>query len=234
MISCHDLTELLPLWVGGDLDEAEARSVDRHLESCPACHEMARLWQRDYAALTKRAASIQPPPLPSARIRAALTAAPATMSRPTGSRRVSALYSLAAAAVLALLIWWGPAVIPPDSPVAVPWQEIQGVFDGCLDEPVPIEQWQASDSAGVVVVLRHGANGGGYILADCLEGPDISAWRRYPWLQQRLRRLEQGDGRLMIAACRLTDADRGQRRQLRRSALAQLRPDLSGGPTVSN
>jgi hypothetical protein len=113
----------------------------------------------------------------------------------------------------------------------VEWGDVQDAFAGCLDEPVPIDQWQAPRGAGVVAVLRKAESGDGFVLADCLEGADISAWKRYPWLRQRVRAMRKNDGELLVAVCRQDVGDRSRRLALKEDALHRLRPDLTANVT---
>ena len=60
-MNCAELEELICDYVDGTLTAARKAEVERHLEACPACAEMAR----DSAAAVafmERAADVEPPP----------------------------------------------------------------------------------------------------------------------------------------------------------------------------
>ena len=60
-MNCAELEELICDYVDGTLTAARKADVERHLEACPACAEMAR----DAAAAVafmERAADVEPPP----------------------------------------------------------------------------------------------------------------------------------------------------------------------------
>ena len=66
-MTCGELEILLCDYLDGVLDEAARRGVESHLETCPACAEMARD-ARQAMALIERASEVEPPPQLAARI----------------------------------------------------------------------------------------------------------------------------------------------------------------------
>ncbi len=66
-MTCGELEILLCDYLDGTLGQAERRRVEEHLESCPACAEMARD-AREAMALMERASDAEPPAHLAARI----------------------------------------------------------------------------------------------------------------------------------------------------------------------
>jgi len=224
MTTCETIRELLPLWAGDDLTDAEQRTVTAHLEACPACAAEAEPWRIDLAIVAAAAGDEAPPALPAGLVDRAVAQALAPRPR-VPSPRWRVLQPLAAAAVLAAMLWGGPAPRTEPNDRGLAWSDVQEVFRGCLEQPVPLAEWRAPEGAGVVALLTLSDDRSGYVLTDCLEGDDLAAWRRYPWLTQRIHSLESG-GDVLVAVCRDGADDRGRRRRLRRAALTSLRKGL--------
>jgi hypothetical protein len=91
-MNCAELEELICDYVDGTLTAARKAEVERHLEACPACAEVAR----DAAAAVafmERAAEVEPPPELITRI---LFDAPWTRKAPKGVGPLSKLSKLIA------------------------------------------------------------------------------------------------------------------------------------------
>ena len=113
----HAMTELLPAYVAGTLDGAEARDVESHLATCAACRDEADEWRvvRSGAYAAAAAAPVAPRGALDrvfARIDAASRPpgwrerlAPRALRRPLVRR---SLAGMATAAVLALLVGFTP------------------------------------------------------------------------------------------------------------------------------
>ena len=98
MNPCEHWEELLSARLDGPLTQEEARQLEDHLAACPRCRQYARDLEETQKALQAWAA--EPPPAVAAAILDAVRKEPRPAKRP---RR--AWMSLAAAAVLALVIW---------------------------------------------------------------------------------------------------------------------------------
>ena len=98
MNPCEHWEELLSARLDGPLTQEEARQLEDHLAACPRCRQYARELEETQKALQAWAA--EPPPAVAAAILDAVRKEPRPAKRP---RR--AWMSLAAAAVLALVIW---------------------------------------------------------------------------------------------------------------------------------
>lgn len=220
MTTCKHIRELLPLWAGNDLTDAVSQTVADHLGGCADCAAEAEAWRLDLTRTVAAAAAEAPPPLPVGLVEATVAVlSPSATSR----HRLTTLQPLAAAAVLLVLLWWHPLEHLPSPAQGVAWHEVQDAFHGCLEDPIPITQWDAPTGAGVVALFKRDRTGDRYELTDCLEGDNLAAWRRYPWLQQRLRTLADDGDDIVVAVCRDQQDDRVGRRRLRRDALAELR-----------
>jgi Putative zinc-finger len=66
-MTCGELEILLSDYLDGVLNAADVRSVESHLETCPACAELARD-AKEAIGFMERAAEIEPPPQLTARI----------------------------------------------------------------------------------------------------------------------------------------------------------------------
>ena len=98
MNPCEHWEELLSARLDGPLTQEEARQLEDHLAACPRCRQYARELEETQSALRDWGA--EPPPAVTEAILDAVRKEPRPAKRP---RR--ACMSLAAAAVLALVIW---------------------------------------------------------------------------------------------------------------------------------
>ncbi len=98
MNPCEHWEELLSARLDGPLTQEEARQLEDHLAACPRCRQYARELEETQKALQAWAA--EPPPAVAKAILDGVRKEPRPARRP---RR--AWLSLAAAAVLALVIW---------------------------------------------------------------------------------------------------------------------------------
>ena len=98
MNPCEHWEELLSARLDGPLTQEEARQLEDHLAACPRCRQYARELEETQSALRDWGA--EPPPAVTEAILDAVRKEPRPAKRP---RR--AWMSLAAAAVLALVIW---------------------------------------------------------------------------------------------------------------------------------
>lgn len=226
MTDCNQVKELLALWAGDDLSREDDALVERHLRTCDTCRAEAQVWREDLIAMRQRLAADGGPELPDENLDAAATPAMRTMRprpRPRLLRRIIGVAG-PVAAVLALVLWWRfpGSQANRSSNDGVAWSDLQDAFAGCLEPPVPLEQWQAGDGAGVVAILSRKSGGKGYVVTDCLEADDLSQLRSFPWAAQRIKRWQaQTAGPLLVSVCGVEAGGRAERRRLQRAVLAR-------------
>ena len=240
MSRCDEIRELLPLWAGGDLPDAEAAAVGTHLSECAECRTEAEAWRRDLERVVRGVIDGDGPGIETARIDEAvdhaLAAGRGGQPAPTGRRGSwTRVWQVAAplAAMLAVALVWRFVELPgtrdrsgePSAPGLASWSELQEEFGGCLNEPVAPEELRGEAAAGLVVVLSPADGEAGYVVADCIEVRDLARLRRYPWLEQRLdayRLTEDGEREIVLAACPAAGLDRAGRRGLRNRVLERF------------
>lgn len=132
MNPCEHWEELLSARLDGPLTQEEARQLEDHLAACPRCRQYARELEETQKALQAWAA--EPPPAVAAAILDAVRKEPRPAKRP---RR--AWMSLAAAAVLALVIW-GAVQLPGAGETT----ESAAAADSAVMEQGPMEDSGAS------------------------------------------------------------------------------------------
>ncbi|MGM9578179.1 MAG: zf-HC2 domain-containing protein [Evtepia sp.] len=132
MNPCEHWEELLSARLDGPLTQEEARQLEDHLAACPRCRQYARELEETQKALQAWAA--EPPPAVAEAILDAVRKAPRPAKRP---RR--AWMSLAAAAVLALVIW-GAVQLPGAGETT----ESAAAADSAVMEQGPMEDSGAS------------------------------------------------------------------------------------------
>jgi hypothetical protein len=232
---CEQVQELLALWAAGDLKATDTLAVDSHLAACSACEELALAWQQDLEAVKSELSAAGGAVPDEKSLEVAVAAAVAQREARVGRR--AGWPGRVATAVAALLVFMlvghfmatdlavdeRPLIAEPD--VAVTWSDLQDFFDDCLTEPVPVDQWRGEPEGGVLAVLVRTGDRGRYEVAASLEVADMASIRSYPWLAQRLRRLqlEAGlDGQLVITSCGTGRLDRASRRRLEREFRAEF------------
>ena len=123
-MNCAELEQLICDYVDGTLTAAVKAEVERHLEACPACAEMAR----DSAAAVEfmeRAADVEPPPQLITRI---LFDAPWTKKAPAKSRG-----------------WLSRLIAPVVQPRFVMGMAMTILSFSILSRFVPMQQLKAAD-----------------------------------------------------------------------------------------
>lgn len=223
-MNCEQARGKLALWVGGDLPADEQAAIDEHLATCADCRAEAEAWRADRERMIEFVRWNEGPELEPSRLDAMIAAATAAAGTETAAPATRGLWRWAPpiAALLAVFVFWRFAPLPgphPQAPAPVAdagasWEQLQAAFDGCLAAPVVPAAWRAVAGPGLVAVLTR--RNDRYVLADCIETPDLERISRYPWLEQRLERYRrQGDDGLYLAVCAADGMDRGRRRALR-------------------
>lgn len=237
-MNCEAVRERLALWAGGDLPPDELVAVEDHLAGCGACRAEADAWRADRERIIELAKMDAGPELEPSRLEQMIAEAEqaAGGEAAPAPTRVFWRWAGPVAALLAVFLFWRLVPLPApreDSPRAeaqgaANWEQLQAAFDGCLATPIAPSAWRAETGPGLIAVLTR--QDGRYILADCIETPDLERISRYPWLEQRLERYRrQGDGKVYLAVCESNDMDRSRRRALRRQVLERF--GQAGGPS---
>jgi hypothetical protein len=157
--NCHDFEPWIDLFVGGDLEPAEARALSEHLAACPTCKQRVDLAR----CSLERVRSLAPATLAEELPRAGepgfwdeMTEAVLERVSRLPARRSAAGKLLwfgagfVAAASLLLLVWLTGAM--PSSPLAPAWNPADQGLGGVAQTPGrgnlvpvtgPIERWAA-------------------------------------------------------------------------------------------
>lgn len=163
-LSCEVARERLPLFVGGDVDEASAKAVRAHLIACVACRNEASALQRATTSLRGSAAA-QVPGVDDGffaamhasileRVTQAESEVPVGNARGLSVVRVASL-ALAGAALLALGCWWGMGAAGDSvwkrRPTATPaaFEEPKAVPYAGPRAPMRLLGQDASDDSGI-------------------------------------------------------------------------------------
>lgn len=234
-MNCEQVQQLLPLLVSDDLDDNESKAVKSHCQSCSVCQKMADAWIQDMAALTSGLLSESEPQPNDTALNAAVEAAvlrqesrliqPRWWSRRMASAMAAALVFMILGHFIASNLSEDPPSLVVDSKPLVGWNDLQDFFDDCLTPPVPVDQWQAAEEPGVLAILVRRRGDDQYEVAASLEVADMARLQSYPWLAQRLRKLqlEAGqDGELVITSCDTGHLNRAERRRLQRNFKAEF------------
>jgi len=116
-MNCSEWEERMGLLVEGDLPAEDAAQTRKHLERCPACREFAAGMEADLASL--RAAHQEP--IAAAAFAAVRNAVLHGIERKPGPfRRLAWIGTLAAAAIVLVLLARPKPVEPPRVAIAVP------------------------------------------------------------------------------------------------------------------
>jgi anti-sigma factor RsiW len=121
--------EILLDYASGALTAPRRRELEQHLDTCPACRELAAAQKELWRTLDAWEAP-EPSPDFDARLRARLAAGPAPRWRAWFARLPwPAAAGAAAAAVLGLILWRGGPEPRPAAPAApeAPWTEAVNV-----------------------------------------------------------------------------------------------------------
>ncbi len=232
---CEQVQELLALWVGGDLEGNDAQAIEGHLKGCRDCQGLAAAWRRDMDAVNGAlGAGTEPGPDEEA-LEAAVAVALARRTGMFGRRNWQPGRLLAGVAALLVFMLVGHfmatdlvVVEQPLTEVAdtsIAWTDLQDFFDDCLTRPVPVDQWQGEAEGGVLAILVRTEDRDRYEVAASLEVADLARVRSYPWLAQRLHKLQMEAGverELVLTSCGTGRLDRATRRRLEREFRAEF------------
>lgn len=228
---CDEILEMLPLWAGGDLPDEDLETVEEHLSRCGQCRAAGDSWRKDLSRVVALMGEDAGPQLdPDFRTRAIGLAQASSGLR---SRRRFWPIAASLAAVLAVFLLWhgvrpdrsSPVIDSPNNNLAVSWEELQVIFEGCLSVPVALDDWKAKDGAGLIAVLSPDPSGHGFIVADCIESANLARVSNFPWLEQRLnryRKTNSGEREILIAVCLTGERSRAYRRNVQKNTLMCL------------
>jgi len=123
-MNCAELEQLICDYVDGTLTAAVKAEVERHLEACPACAEMARD-SAEAVAFMERASDVEPPPELITRI---LFDAPWAQKAPAKGRG-----------------WWSKLIAPVIQPRFAMGMAMTILSFSILSRFVPMQQLRAAD-----------------------------------------------------------------------------------------
>lgn len=173
-MNCEKAEQLIPLFVEADLDAAEMQQVSHHLETCPACRDLAAEFQASQASLHTAASPVFDEAVFAEMRTAVQHAVVRTATRPALAELLNPIWNwkfgFAAAAALLLLI----------SGVVMRSQ----VDVGKKNQVVSKEQQQSDDSK----------------LAETLPNAEVkNQWERPAFNQPRMGRRHKAQGEVSVS-----------------------------------
>ncbi len=243
-MNCRKATRLLPLLAGGDLPKRQAREVQAHANTCEACRsELARIHQ-SLNAVRKIADLDKPTPLPEDfdwqvqnLIERSESPKRLALSRLRQWRPQLSFSGLALVVLLALFVAWesldefGPPVDERGSERSqVSWDEFRTRSVECIEGPYQLSDWEVPNRAGVYAIMHKPDPDNQpdlFVVDFCGESDRLSAYRNYPWIRQRERRMVDRAGstdNVYIAVCLLDQSTRSDRREIEKALVREFAP----------
>ena len=258
-MKCQKIKKQLALFVGGDLAERETAELSSHLEHCKNCSAELEEFKLSSAWVEKIAQKDLPEPLPhdfSREISLQLakeTKTPRRYFRKPLSLLQMRPVSFIGGILLGLLIAAGiyyqflrPNNISLEQLISeiqlltqvenseLKWNPEHAVFKAFAG-PQPIKQWDSPNLEGVYIILHKvdpANKPNTYIVDYCGQGRNLSAYRRYPWLNHRIKRLLSHTGSLenvYILTLVLPGSSELERRKIEKALIKSFDPYFNKG-----
>jgi len=250
-MKCSEARLMLGLYVAGDLPEGKIAELKSHLSQCAQCSAEFEELKVSHKLIKQISEKDIPDTLPdnfSHRIRqmAAREQKDAKKHGHLGlslMRKKPALIfaGIAAAAVLivaGLLNLWNPAngghprivQLILNGQGKISWNEFDGQFAGSFEGPIKLNDWEPENLAAAFAVMERTANrksGETYKIIYCGEGRSLAAIYRYPWIDQRIKRLADHAGskeNLYVAIYPMPGSSKLERQKVEAKLIRKFRP----------
>lgn len=251
-MKCNDARLMLGLYVEGDLSDDKVPELLAHLKQCPKCAAELSEMKRSQEVVKKIGEEDVPAPLPtnfSHNIKQIIIDEQAmhAKSKQPGfglmrRRPAFALVGIALVAVIAVFIFraipWNDGGDISSRAVELilngqgmlSWNEFEREFAGGFEGPVKLNEWQPENMAAVFTVLqKSGVDNDSeiYKIIFCGEGRSLSAISRYPWIEQRIKRLADHAGsadNLYIAVYLMPGSSKLDRQKIETKLIEKFKP----------
>jgi hypothetical protein len=253
-MKCQKVKKQLILFVGDDLSKRKKKSVESHLKHCPICvAELEELKKMEESVLEiarlDLPGTLHPdfPEKVTKNIRYVRAKSPFWLM-PTRPVRVAGIVALGvflvASAVLIFLSSPGKVSsdrlineilsIPDMGSSELVWNP-ENIFFKAFDGPYRLDTWEAPQQSGVYAVLHKTSSDTGpigYVIDYCGQGRNLSSYKGYPWIQQRMRRLIARTGsreNVYIAVYLMPDSSKLERIRVEKALLETFNPYFNRG-----
>lgn len=258
-MKCQRVKKQLVLYVGDDLPVNKKRSVESHLENCPACvtelEELKRMKEGVHTIaqsdipdtlhhgfpgkvtqlISEEQESIRPPRMKSSFL---------SMPRPVLTASIVALGILLVASAAIFFLFPNKVssvrlakeilAISETGSSELVWDP-EHIFFKAFDGPYRLDNWEAPKQSGVYAVLHKTASDTGpvtYIMDYCGQGRNLSSYRGYPWIHHRMKRLVSRTGseeNVYVAVFLMPNSSKLERRQIEEALLKTFNPYFNRG-----
>jgi hypothetical protein len=251
-MKCRDAELMLGLHIEGDLPDDKVPELLAHLMRCRDCAaelEKLKLSQE----LVKKIGKVDiPAPLPtnfSHNIKQIIidgqTQSAKTKQPGFGvlrKRPALAMVGIALVAVIAVFIFkpipWNHGgdissrvvELMLNGQGSLSWNEFEREFAGGFEGPVKLDEWQPENMAAVYTVMKKSAAENDseiYKIIFCGEGRSLAAISRYPWIEQRIKRLAEHAGsadNLYIAVYLMPGSSKLDRQKIETKLIEKFKP----------
>ncbi len=243
---------MLGLHIEGDLPDDKVPELLAHLMQCRDCAAELKELKRSQELIKKIGKEDVPASLPtnfSHNIKQIIIddqTQRAKSKRPAfgllRGRPAFALVGVALVAVIAVLIfrsipWNGGGDISSravelmlNGQGMLSWNEFEREFAGGFEGPVKLNEWQPENMAAVYTVMKKSAadiDSEIYKIIFCGEGRSLAGISRYPWIEQRIKRLAEHAGsadNLYIAVYLMPGSSKLDRQKIETKLIKKFKP----------
>jgi hypothetical protein len=213
-MKCQRVKKQLVLYVGDDLPVNKKRSVESHLENCPACVTELEELKRMKEGVHTIAQSDIPDTLLLVASAVLFLLLPSKVSSVRLAKEILAISETGSSELA-----WDP----------------EHIFFKAFDGPYRLDSWEAPKQSGVYAVLHKTASDTGpvtYIMDYCGQGRNLSSYRGYPWIYHRMKRLVSRTGseeNVYVAVFLMPNSSKLERRQIEEALLKTFNPYFNRG-----
>jgi hypothetical protein len=258
-MKCQSIKKLLVLYIGDDLPRKKMISARSHIEQCPNCKaeldELMKMKSRiERMALNDIPEALHPDfaEKVTGQIDRDRVTAPPTRDRiprwflPIPVRAIGILALVFILVFAGLVFLLAPGKMTPERIAQklisasergsheLDWDP-DHIFFKAFDGPYRIDSWDAPNQSGVYALMHKTISEQGtttYVIDYCGQGRNLSAYRGYPWIQHRRKRLISRAGsheNIYVAVFLMPDSTKQERRQIEDALLKTFNPYFNRG-----
>jgi hypothetical protein len=212
-MKCREAIPLIHLHAGGDLPDSRIPELIAHIKSCPKCETELERSRRMLEKIRQQSREELPRPLPDNFAQGVIREIERETTEGNEPRRspreilrtryVTIAISAAAVILLTAVVWLQRELNRMESDMEsmmniaiemplVTAKVMQFFLDGPVQGPVPVDEWQPTNEAGVFFVLHRPdpENRPDVFTVDyCGERKRLGSYYGYPWINQRARKI---------------------------------------------